>query len=69
MRRMFYDATSFNADISKWNVSNVKDMDSMFLGATSFNQDLSSWDISSIENIDDETMDLISNSCSNVRRV
>ena len=46
MRRMFRDATSFNSDISGWDVSGFKDMTSMFQGATSFNSDLSSWDIS-----------------------
>ena len=33
MSRMFYDATSFNGDISKWDVSRVKDMSVMFMGA------------------------------------
>jgi len=46
MRRMFRDATSFNSDISGWDVSGFKNMTSMFQGATSFNSDLSSWDIS-----------------------
>ena len=69
MSYMFEGATSFNQDISGWNVSNVKDMDSMFLGAKAINQDLSNWDISGVEYIDDETKELISNGCSNVRRV
>ena len=40
---MFWGATSFNQDISGWDVSNVTDMIGMFNGATSFNQDLSGW--------------------------
>ncbi|EOG8842656.1 BspA family leucine-rich repeat surface protein [Campylobacter jejuni] len=39
--------------IEKWDVSNVKDMDSMFWGCESFNQDLSSWDVSSVKNMED----------------
>jgi surface protein len=33
MNFMFYDAKSFNQDISKWNVSNVTDMSGMFYKA------------------------------------
>ena len=44
-------ATSFNADISRWNVSSVTYMYNMFSGATSFNRDLSSWDVSSVTNM------------------
>jgi surface protein len=35
---MFNGATSFNSDISSWNVSNVTNMAHMFNGASSFNQ-------------------------------
>ena len=44
---MFDGATSFNGDLSQWNVSSVTEMDSMFYGTTSFNGDLSQWDVSS----------------------
>ena len=43
---MFYDATSFNQPLNKWNVSNVTDMYSMFAVAKSFNQPLNNWNVS-----------------------
>ena len=52
MSQMFSYATSFNGDLSKWDVSSVKDMSSMFLAASSFNRDLSSWDVSSVFDMD-----------------
>ena len=36
MRGMFLGATSFNGDLSKWDVSSVTDIRGMFLGATLF---------------------------------
>merc|ERR1712224_819047 len=36
MRRMFMTAESFDVDISKWDVSSVRDMHAMFLGAAHF---------------------------------
>jgi surface protein len=44
MAGMFFDALSFNQDISNWDVSNVNRMASMFFYASSFNQDLSNWE-------------------------
>ena len=38
----------FNGDISKWNVSKVKDMNRMFLDCENFNQDLSNWDVANV---------------------
>ncbi|NDV14814.1 BspA family leucine-rich repeat surface protein [Muricauda sp. TY007] len=45
---MFYEATSFNGDLSDWDVSHVTTMIGMFAGATSFNGDLSGWDVSHV---------------------
>ena len=39
---------NFNGDISKWNVSNVKNMAWMFCGCKKFNCDLSRWDVSNV---------------------
>ena len=45
----FFDDTSFNEDISTWDVSNVTDMSNMFRDARfAFNQDIGAWDVSSV---------------------
>ena len=43
MTGMFYQAVSFNQDLSSWNVGSLVSGSSMFNLATSFNQDLSNW--------------------------
>ena len=48
MASMFHGATSFNGDISNWDVSRVRDMGNMFHDATSFKQDISTWKVSSV---------------------
>ena len=48
MYRVFYNAASFNGDISAWDVSQVTDMYDMFYRATAFNGDISAWDVSQV---------------------
>ncbi|WP_342253756.1 BspA family leucine-rich repeat surface protein [Spiroplasma endosymbiont of Zeiraphera isertana] len=45
---MFIHTTSFNQDLSKWDVSNVTNMNNMFSNAWVFNQDLSKWNTSNV---------------------
>merc|ERR1719460_936512 len=51
MSRTFSYADSFSGDLSKWDVSNARDMSGMFRWASSFNSDLSKWDVSSVTNM------------------
>ena len=48
MTSMFRSASSFNGDLSSWNVSRVEDMGRMFESASSFNGNLSFWDVSRV---------------------
>ena len=52
MSLLFNGNTTFNQDISSWDVSNVTNMEGMFdgleSGGTPFNQDISSWDTSKV---------------------
>jgi len=43
---MFYEATSFDQDIGRWNMAESTSFGYLFYGATSFNQDIGSWDVS-----------------------
>ena len=51
MSRTFARAKSFDSDVSKWDVSRVKNMRGMFLGATSFSGDVSRWDVSCVNDM------------------
>ena len=44
----FIGCTSFNQDLSNWNVENVTDMSNMFFGCTSFNQNLNNWNTKNV---------------------
>ncbi|WP_306012759.1 MULTISPECIES: BspA family leucine-rich repeat surface protein [unclassified Allomuricauda] len=48
MEGMFWNATQFNGDIGKWDISNVDAMTIMFWDAKSFNQDISGWNPESV---------------------
>jgi len=48
----------FNGNISKWDVSNVRDMENMFKECEAFNCDISEWDVSNVT-----TMYSIFNGC------
>ena len=53
MEALFYhmfSGSSFNNDISRWNVSNVTNMMGMFLDSE-FNNDISKWNVSRVENM------------------
>ena len=52
MKELFKDKTTFNADISTWDVSNVTTMEGMFEGAEKFNKDVSKWDTNKVQNMD-----------------
>lgn len=42
--------SKFYGAISKWDVSNVTNMEQMFYGAKGFNRDISKWDVSNVVN-------------------
>ena len=48
MTSVFCDATSFNRDLSQWDVSSADTMNSMFASAISFKGGISKWDVSRV---------------------
>jgi len=48
MEVLFSNNSTFNGDITTWDLSNVVTMQALFFNATSFNQDISVWDISNV---------------------
>ena len=48
MKKLFYNMTTFNADISLWNTSNVTSMTKMFWNCRAFDGDISLWDTSNV---------------------
>ena len=45
LSKLFFNFPKFNWDISKWNITNVKDMSFMFM-FSDFNWDISKWNVS-----------------------
>ena len=52
MSKLFYDSKfkDINIDISKWNVSNVEDIEGMF-AMSKFNRDISKWNVSNVKDM------------------
>lgn len=46
MSGMFNSASGFNHDVSRWDVSRVKNMSMMFANASAFIHDVNRWDVS-----------------------
>jgi surface protein len=53
MSFMFYKSSSFNQDISNWDVKNVTDMKGMFSRAYSFKgNDISKWNVKNVRDME-----------------
>ena len=51
MYYMFFITSTFNQNISSWDVSNVTNMEGMFQNASSFNQNIGSWNVANVTNM------------------
>ena len=52
MNGLFINTTTFNQDISTWDVSNVTTMNSMFYNANGFTQPIGDWDVSNVTDME-----------------
>lgn len=48
---MFYGCRSFNADLTAWDLSSVRETADMFNGAIKFNGNISGWNVSNVTNM------------------
>ena len=51
LNNIFQDDSTFNQDISSWDVSNIPAMVNLFNNATLFDQDIGNWDVDSVTNM------------------
>jgi len=51
MSELFSFETTFDEDVSHWDVSSVTDMSNLFRDAEDFNQDIGGWDVSNVTNM------------------
>ena len=51
MKFLFNYNSTFNGNITGWNVSSVRNMRNMFAYATSFNQPIGNWEFPNVENM------------------
>lgn len=51
MKGAFYEATSFNIDLSTWDTGKVINLVTTFYGATNFNGNVSTWNTESVTNM------------------
>ncbi len=49
---LLFNSSTFNGDITQWNMGNVEDMSYMFFQATAFNQDIGKWNVSNVTDVD-----------------
>jgi len=50
---IFNGASSFDSNLSTWDVSTITNMKAAFKDATSFNQDISTWNVAKVTNMND----------------